>query len=194
MRKGWAFVVLFSLSLSSCTFQTLKSLQNRSKMVMSSYEQINFVELMRRYVSKEKAGRYDIEGIYSVSISVLKKNKPLFSSEFKEKEVERKENYAQVAIIRDNSRNNREYIEIPLDKANEPSYSVRGEFTGMSSGNVLVLKHFEPKGRILNYQFAYDEGKEILEGISTETSGNVTYTYKLTFVKLYPKGVRAPVN
>jgi hypothetical protein len=39
----------------------------------------------------------------------------------------------------------------------------------------------------MTYSFTYDRDKDILEGIRIETSGNVTYTYKLTFAKLYPK-------
>jgi|SRR5579859_3265076 len=182
--KGYLFLILM---LASSCISTLRSLQDRRKLLTSQYEQINFAELMRKYVGKDQSGQHSIEGIYSVSVVVLKKSKGLFSDEVKEREVDRKENYAQVAIIRDNARNNREYIEVPLDKNNLASYPIRGELTTMTEGNVLVLRHFEPKGRTLNYSFAYDQGKEILEGISTETSGNVTYTSKLTFAKLYPK-------
>jgi hypothetical protein len=151
------------------------------------YEQINFIELMKKYMDKDKSGQGSVEGIYSVSSVVLKKSKGLFSSEEKERTVDQKEHYAQVAVIRDNARNNREFVEIPIDKNYLSSYSIRGEFTALSEGNVLVLKHFEPKGKVLIYSFVYDREKDILEGIRTETSGNTTYTYKLIFVKLYPK-------
>jgi hypothetical protein len=152
-----------------------------------SYEQINFVDLVKKYVSKDKSEPKNIEGIYSVSITVYKRSKGLFSSEERERVIEQKEHYAQVAIIRDNSRNNREFIEVPVDKNNLTSYSVRGELNTLSEGNILVLKHFEPKGKPLTYSFTYDREKDILEGIRTETNGNVTYTYRLNFVKLYPK-------
>ena len=189
LKLSWFF---FALILScSCSMDRLYSMQQKRKSQANSYEQINFLELMKKYMSKEKSGQNSLEGIYSVSSIVLKKSKGLFSSEEKEKEVDRKENYAQVAVIRDNARNNREYIEIPVDKNYLPSYSIRGELTTLSEGNVLVLKHFEPKGKILMYSFAYDQEKEILEGIRTETNGGTTYTYKLTFAKLYPKPVTA---
>lgn len=171
------------LALCSCSVRQMY----QAKTQQLSYEQINFVDLVKKYVTKGKPG-HGIEGIYSVSIVVLKRNKGLFASEEKERIIEQKEHYAQVAIIQDNARNNREYIEVPVDKNNQTSYSVRGELTTLSEGNILVLKHFEPKGKTLTYSFTYDKEKDILEGIRTETNGrNVTYTYKLNFVKLYPK-------
>jgi len=174
------------LALSSCSLQKLQQ-ANANRIQHSSYEQINFVDLVKKYVTKSKPGQ-GIEGIYSVSIVVLKRSKGLFASEEKERVIEQKEHYARIAIIQDNARNNREYIEIPVDKDTQASYSVRGEFTTLAEGNILVLKHFEPKGKTLTYSFTYDSDKDILEGIRTETNGrNVTYTYKLNFVKLYPK-------
>ena len=156
--------------------------------VMSPYEQITFIELVKKYVDKDGSGKESIEGIYSVSASATKKSKGLFSSVEKERTLDQKENYAMVAIISDHSKNNREYIEIPIDKENLYSYPIRGEFNTLAEGNVLMLKHFEPKGKILKYSFVYDEEKNMLEGIRTETSsGGATYTYKLTFLKVYPK-------
>jgi hypothetical protein len=169
----------------SCSIEKLYLAKH--EMTKRQYEQINFAELMKKYMDKEKTSDGNIEGIYSVSSLILKKSKGLFSSVEKEKAVDQKDHYAQVAIIQDKARNNREYIEIPIDKNYMPSYSIRGEFTTLSEGNILVLKHFEPKGKVLMYAFTYDREKDILEGIRTETNGGVTYTYKLTFVKLYPK-------
>ncbi len=173
------------LLCGACSFE--KYYLSRHQKVMTPYEQINFIELMKKYIDKDKPNPGNIEGIYSVSSLILKKSKGLFSSVEKEKTIDQKDHYAQVAIIRDHARNNREYIEIPIDKNYMPSYSIRGEFTALSEGNILVLKHFEPRGKVLSYAFTYDHEKDILEGIRTETNGNVTYTYKLTFVKLYPK-------
>lgn len=178
-------VYFLFIFLCSCSIEKIYQASTlRSKQL---YEQISFVELMKKYMDKEKSGQGNVEGIYSVSSLILKKSKGLFSSEEKERTVDQKEHYAQVAVIRDDARNNREFVEIPIDKNYLSSYPIRGEFTALSEGNVLVLKHFEPKGKMLIYSFVYDKDKDILEGIRTETSGNVTYTYKLIFVKLYPK-------
>ncbi len=174
----------FALLCNACSLE--KYYLASHQRVIRPYEQINFPELMKKYMDKSNSPD-GVEGIYSVSSVVLKKSKGLFSSVEKEKTVDQKDHYAQVAIIRDNARNNREYVEIPMDKSYLPSYSVRGELTTLSEGNIIVLKHFEPKGKVLMYAFTYDHEKDILEGVRTETSGNTTYTYKLTFVKLYPK-------
>ena len=183
------FQFLFlSVALVSCSVEKLY--QTNDKRANQPYEQINFVELMKKYMDKN-TGNESIEGIYSVSGIVLKKSRGLFASEAKERTVYQKDHYAQVAVIRDNARNNREFIEIPIDKNYLASYSIRGEFTALSEGNVLVLKHFESKGQELIYSFVYDKEKDILDGIRIETSGSVTYTYKLTFVKLYPKQTMA---
>lgn len=153
----------------------------------SPYEQITFVDLLKKYMDKEVSGANNIEGIYSVSASAQKKSKPLFSSTEKEKTIDQRDNYAIVAIIRDNSKNSREYIEVPIDRDNLFSYPIRGELTAASDGNILVLKHFEPKGKILTYTLAYDYDKNIIEGIRTESSGNTTRTYKIVYLKMYPK-------
>jgi hypothetical protein len=160
----------------------------------SPYEKITFIDLLKRYMEKDASKQDNIEGIYSVSASALKKNKPLFSSTEKERTIEQRENYAMVAIIRDNTKNSREYIEVPIDKDNQLSYPIRGEINAASDGNILVLKHFEPKGKILTYTLAYDYDKNIIEGIRTESSGNTTRTYKIVYLKLYPKPSKAPSN
>ena len=176
--------LLLALGLFSCSFEKMS--QSNAARSKQQYEQINFVELMKKYMDKNTSSE-SVEGIYSVSVIVIKKSKGLFASEAKERVVLQQDNFAQVAIIRDNSKNNREFIEIPIDKSYLPSYSVRGEFTTLSEGNILVLKHFEPKGKELIYSFTSDKEKDILDGIRTETNGSVIYTYKLTFAKLYPK-------
>ncbi|MBS1487343.1 MAG: hypothetical protein JST43_07105 [Bacteroidetes bacterium] len=172
--------------LSACSVPKQYALSSSR---VQPYETIGFVELAKKYFDKSQSDPAGIEGIYSVTSIVLKKSKGIFSAAEHEKTINQKDHYAQVAVIKDNTRNNREYIEIPMDNHNNASYFVRGEFTTLSEGNILVLKHFEPKGKVLNYAFTYDREKDMLEGIRTETSGHTTYTYKLIFVRLYPKAV-----
>jgi hypothetical protein len=171
------------LILGSCSIEKMTKASVAAK--ARQFEQITFVELIKKYVEKGKLG--PAEGIYAVTSVVTRSKKQLFSGEIKEKEVDRRENYAQVAIILDNSHNNREYIEIPIDRSNMSSYPVRGEFSTMADGNILVLKHFEPKGVVLTYSLTFDATHEVLEGVRTETKGGKTFNYKLTYVKLYPK-------
>lgn len=159
----------------------------RQKQKVNPYEQIDFGSMVKRYMDKDQTSVGTIEGIYSVSSLITKKGKGLLSSTEKEKVVERKENYSKVAIIRDTGNPDREYLEVPVDKDFLPSYSIRGEFTGVSDGNIMVYKHFEPRGKVLSYTFAYDKERDLLEGIRTENDGSFTVTYKLTYLKLFPK-------
>jgi hypothetical protein len=178
-------IFLCVLTFSSCSFERLYQIRQQRK--LDAYEQIDFADVIKRYFGKDKTSVGTIEGIYSVSSLVTKKGKGLLSSTEKEKTVERDENYSKVAIIQDANSGNREYIEVPLDKTFLPSYSVRGEFTGMTDGNIMVYKHFESRKRTSTYTFTYDKSRDILEGVRTENNGSFTYTYKLTYLKLYPK-------
>jgi len=179
-----SFLFAFFL-LSSCSLDKLYMMRLQRK--AAAYEQVEFNDIVKRYFGKDKTSVGTIEGIYSVSSLITKKGKGLLSSTEKEKTVDRDENYSKVAIIHDANSSNREYIEIPVDKDYLPSYSVRGEFTGMTDGNIMVYKHFESRKKTSSYTFTYDRSRDILEGVRTENNGSFTYTYKLTYLKLYPK-------
>jgi len=185
MKIRVAAALLGMLLTTSCSFEKLYQLRQKRK--VSAYEQIEFDDIVKRYFGKDKTSVGTIEGIYSVSSLVTKKGKGLLSSTEKEKITEREENYSKVAIIHDPGNGNREYFEVPLDKDYLPSYSIRGEFTGITNGNIMVYKHLESRGRTTTYTFTYDKSHDMLEGIRTENSGSFTYTYKLTYLKLYPK-------
>lgn len=176
-------VLIALVLLSSCSVDKLY--QARQQRKVGSFEQVGFEDLARIYVDKQTAD--EVEGIYSVSGLIIKKSKTFLTGEDKEKIVEQKDNYSKVAIFRDQQKSDREYFEVSLDKKGLPSYSVRGEFNKVTEGNILVYKHFEPRNKVLNYTFTYDAEKNMLEGIRTETSGNTTITYKLTYLKLFPK-------
>jgi hypothetical protein len=178
-------VAITVLALNGCSLSRLYQMQQRGRSY--DYEQINFKDLTNRYFLKDQPSVGTIEGIYSVSIVIIKKGKGLLSSTEKEKTVERKENYSKVAILRDPGKANREYLEISMDKDYQTSYSVVGEFTKATDGSLLVYKHFEPKGKSVTYNFIFDRTSDVLEGVRTENNGAFTYTYKLTYLKLLPK-------
>ncbi|MBL7873526.1 MAG: hypothetical protein JNM78_18045 [Cyclobacteriaceae bacterium] len=183
MKKVMFYSVLLLL-VASCSMEKLYQMKQNRKVY--PFEQVDFQELMQRYMNKEASSGKTIEGIYSVSVVVTKKGKGMLDSSERERIVVRKENYSKVAILRDHSSTGREFLEISLDKDRLPSYSVRGEYTGMSEANILVYSHFEPRGQILTYTFTYDQSKDILEGVRTEMSGQSEITYKLTYLKLNP--------
>lgn len=190
MRPWFLSIFVFLITagvLSGCMRQMMEiSKAAAIKAVQPEFEQVDFQELMKRYMSKDVSSSDDIEGIYSVSIVVEKKNKPLFSSEEQQRVVERKENYATVAIVRDHT-SGREYIEISLDKEKQSSYPVRGEFAPMNDRNIMIYKHFEPKGKSFTYTFSFDKDRDMLEGIRTEVNGKTEFTYKMTYLKMQPK-------
>lgn len=174
------------MAFSSCSIEKLYSLRYKHK--EPEFEQIDFHDLVQRYMYKVESDN-SIEGIYAVSVIVLRKGKPFLSSAEKEKIVERKENYSTVAIIRDPNNGNREYLEISLDKSKLPTYSVRGEFTKLTDSNLLIYRHFESRKQVSTYTFTYDGMRDMLEGVRKENSGNSEFTYTLTYVKLHPKAV-----
>lgn len=181
--------LMISLILNSCSVEKLYTMKQRSK--VHAYEQIDFHDLVKRYVNKEQSGAGEMEGIYSVSLLVTKKGKGMLSSTEKEKIADRKENYMQVVLLKDTDGSNREYIEVPLDKKYLPSYSVRGEFSSMADANILIYKHFESRGKVSSYTFTYDRTKELLEGVRKENNGQFEYTYQLTYVKIQAKQVES---
>jgi hypothetical protein len=171
--------------LVSCSFDKLYQAKQRSK--IHAYEQINFQNLMKRYMAKEGAVEDDVEGIYSVSLVVTKRSKGFLSNVEKEKVTLRNENYQQVAIIRDTFNPNREYLEIELDPRYSVSYSVRGEFNRLSDSNILIYNHFDSRKDNTTYTFTYDQDRDMLEGVRKVNKGQAEYTYKLTYMKMHPK-------
>ncbi|CAN5196706.1 hypothetical protein BH09BAC3_BH09BAC3_02550 [soil metagenome] len=172
-----AFLVI--ILTTACADKIQAALQ---KGKTSPYEQMDFKSLMRRYLKKDKA--YSVEGIYSVSATVTKRKRGFLSSTEKEKVTDRKENYAKVAILRDDRGSGRELIELALPKENLPTYSIIGEFNTTEGGSLLLYKHMEGFGKSSSYTFTTDTNSDIMEGIRIENDGNTTITYKLTYVKL----------
>lgn len=154
----------------------------------SIYEEVDLEGMIRRYIAKTHGDEPSIEGIYTVSGEVIRKGKTLLSSVERERTIERKDNYARVAILKDWPESNTEYVEISLEEKNAPRYPIVAELNELAEGGGFIYKHFEPKGKVLTFMFLYDKNKpDILEGVYTETKNDVVITYKLTYVKVYPK-------
>lgn len=153
----------------------------------SVYEEVDLEEMIRRHIAKTHQ-QASIEGIYTVSCVITKKGRTLLSSVEKDRTVTRKDNYARVAILKDWPGSNTEYVEISLLDKNAARYPIVAELNGLSEGGGFIYKHFEPKGKILSFTFLYDQSKpDILEGVYTLNEKNSEVTYKLTYVKVYPK-------
>jgi hypothetical protein len=154
---------------------------------LSPYQQVDLEGMIRRYIAKTHH-ESSIEGIYTVSCVITKKGKTFLSQVERERIVMRKDNYAKVALLKDWPGSNTEYVEISLHEKNAARYPIVAELNGLSEGGGFIYKHFEPKGKVLSFTFLYDQSKpDILEGVYTVNERNSEVTYKLTYVKVYPK-------
>lgn len=180
MRFAWILCLLVMLSLQGCFIP----MPSKPAAKPSAFRQMNFQELIHRYM--EKANSNSIEGVYAVSGMVIKKGKSLMGAP-KEKTTDRKENYARVAILREKE-GGKDYIELSLNKADQTSYSIIGDFKQAASGNIFVYNHYDPKGKDASFTFTRDETGDILEGVRVENQGGTEITFKLTYVKLKPGG------
>lgn len=148
-------------------------------------EHIDFEGMVKRYLMKETQPMEPLEGIYSVS-AIISKRGGFLSNPNREKIVARKDNYAKVVIMKDSEHPNREYMEVSLASKVPGKYPVVGEFSSLSEGRVFVYKHYEPKQPNTSFSFVLSEF-DILDGILTEVVRRKTITYKLSYLKIYPK-------
>lgn len=154
----------------------------------SVYQEIDLESMIKRYIAKHEDYQTSIEGIYTVSAVVIKKGNTLLTNAYRERVVDRKDNYARVAILKDWPGSNTEYVEVSLNEKNAPRYPIVGEINKLAEGNGFICKHIEPKGETMTFTFLYDNNKtDILEGVYSVMKGRSEITYKLTYVKIYPK-------
>jgi len=151
------------------------------------YRYVDTDDMIKRYISKSSHPMVSIEGIYSVSGTVTKKGKNFLSGEYKEKVVDRKDNYANIAILRDWSDSENEFIVLSLKQDDASQYPIVAELTTLSEGRGFLCKHFEPDGKIMTFTFTFDGDSDILEGIFTKQEGSKTVTYSITYLKTFPK-------
>ncbi len=171
--------------LGACSIE--KQYTMRQKHKVYSFEQVNFNDLLKAYLNQSVEEKAGFEGIYAVSMLTTRKGKGMLSSTEKEKVTNRKDNYRQVAIIKDVKNMHREYIELSIDQGLLPSYSIKGEFSQFTENSFAVYKQLDKRDNFTSYTFTFDKSYGILEGVRTENSGSYVYTHKLTYVKLFPK-------
>src|SRR6187551_1516784 len=134
----------------------------------SAFEEIDFEGMMRRYFGKDSGPVNATEGIYSVSCVVKKTTKGFLSARERVKVVERKDNYARVALLKDWPGTNREYIEVSLNARNALKYPIIGEMNTLSEGEGLIYKHYEP-GKIGLTFSMMPLHADLLEGVYSKT-------------------------
>jgi hypothetical protein len=181
ITKSLTFLCLFLLAQS--TFSQSKS---KSLFKKSHYQEVDFEDLMHRYFGKDTGSFNKLEGIYSVSCVITKTNKSFFTGQLKVKVVERKDNYARVAILKDWPGTNRDFIEVSLSYHVTDKYPIVGELSTLSAGEAYIYKHIEPDGSSRDFSMAAGS-IDLIEGEFSEMHKRKTITYKLSYMKIYPK-------
>lgn len=148
-------------------------------------EHIDFEGMVKRYLMKETEPMEPLEGIYSVS-AIISKRGGFLANPNREKIIARKDNYAKVVIMKDSEHSNREYMEVSLASKIPGKYPVVGAFNSLAEGKAFVYKHYEPKQSPISYSFVLSEF-DILDGVLTKIVRRKTITYKLSYLKIYPK-------
>jgi hypothetical protein len=179
---------VLGFSISSCVFIPQQVGKRTVPIKKSIYQEVDLEGMIRRYIAKTHDPQQpSIEGIYTVTGIVTKKGS-LFNPSGKERLVTRRDNYARVAILKDWPGSNNEYVEISLNEKNAPRYPIVAELNELAEGGGFIYKHIEPKGEVMTFTFLYDQSKtDILEGVYTVTKRNAEVTYKLSYVKVFPK-------
>jgi hypothetical protein len=179
--KSLVFLSLFLLSQAVFAQQKSKSLFKKSH-----YQEVDFEDLMHRYFGKETTNFTKFEGIYSVSCVITKTSKAFLSGQLKVKVVERKDNYARVAILKDWPGSQRDFIEVSLSYRSANTYPIVGEMSSLSGGEAFIYKHIEPDGSSRDFSMA-PSLPDMIDGEYSEMDRRKTITYKLSYVKIYPK-------
>lgn len=193
MRTLAPFMILFAL-LPSLAFSQSEAGKNRFNKKSKSLftEHIDFEGMAKRYMMKQTQPMEPLEGIYSVS-AIITKRGGFLANPNREKVIARKDNYAKVVIMRDSEHPNREYLEISLASKVPGEYPVVGEFNSLAEGKAFVYKHYEPKEPIISYSFVLSEF-DILDGVLTKIVRRKAITYKLSYLKIYPKMEEVPIR
>lgn len=178
--RSIVFLCLFLIG--QVTFAQPKSIFKKSR-----YEEIDIQDLMHRYFGKGADSFTNVEGIYSVSCSISKSSKSFLTGQIKENIIERKDNYARVALIKDWPGSNRDFIEVSLSYHIANKYPIVGELTTLSSGGeTYIYRHFEPDGSTRDFSMA-SSLPDMIEGQYAEMRGRSTITYTVSYMKIYPK-------
>ncbi|MCZ8354235.1 MAG: hypothetical protein O9340_05840 [Cyclobacteriaceae bacterium] len=150
------------------------------------YEKVGFEDMIQRYLHRDGSPVEAVEGIYSVSCIILKTKRHWLTGQEIVRVVQRKDNYARVAIVKETMNTNRDFIEVSLSFKDATLYPIVGDLTALADGSGYVYKHIEPKGEILSFSMLLTHS-DLLEGQFSQSHGRKIITTKLSYFKLYPK-------
>jgi hypothetical protein len=177
-------VILVLLILSSISVSVSFGQTNSKRVGKTAYEEVDFEDMMHRYFGKATSS--PLEGIYSVSCVITKRTNRILSKREKIQVVERKDNYGRIAIMKDWPGSQRDFIEVSMSYRDAKKYPIVGELSEVAEGRALVYKHIEPDGRTITFSMIR-ESDQLLEAEYSEMEKRKTITYRLSYLKIYPK-------
>jgi hypothetical protein len=180
----WLASAFLCLLASGCAVQAQRLFALKPEPA-AAYEQVTFEDLSKRYLDKADGPWNDVEGIYSVSCVIVRKGKSLLAGTERERVIERRDNYARIAILRERPGASRAFIAVSLSYREAGKYPIVGQFDAFGDGRGLIYKHFEPDGSSMSFSMTRD--KDLVEGEYTVQEARSTVTYRLTFLKVYPE-------
>jgi hypothetical protein len=185
ISNGTAMRYVFpSLCLLVVSLTAFSQTEQDRRLKKMNYEEVDFEDLIHRYVGKESS--HSLEGIYSVSCVITKRNKKFLSKAERIRIVGRKDNYARVAILKDWPGSKRDFIEVSLSYRDAKKYPIVGELDFLSEGEGLIYKHLEPDGKTITFSML-SESIELIEAEYSDMQKRKTITYRLSYLKIYPK-------
>ena len=182
MRSLLTFVLIFVVLGQALSQEQLKKAFRITKKYQ--LEEVDFEDMMRRYFQKEVS--HPAEGIYSVSCVITKRYKSLLSGKEKERIIQRKDNYARIAILKDWPGTKRDFIEVSMSYRDAKKYPIVGDMSALADGPGYIYKHIEPDGKKITFSMI-GESPELLEGEYAKVDRRKTVTYKLSYIKIFPK-------
>ncbi len=139
-------------------------------------------ESIKKYLDDNKESLDPIEGIYSISATSDKTVKYLFGLWTGQERKGESNDFARVAIIKDNASFSAQFIEVIVRGDDLPKYAKTADFTRIQKSMSYLSKQFSPDGAVENYSFDYEEKSGLLVGYNKK--GDLTS--KLSYLKLYP--------
>ncbi len=150
------------------------------------YEQVSFEDMIHRYLHRDGRPASEVEGIYSVSCIITKSKRHWLTGRDVVRVVERKDNYARVAIMKETLNLKRDFIEVSMSFKDATKYPIVGDLATLAEGSGYLYKHIEPNGEIVSFSMLLTHA-DLLEGQFSHSKRNKIITTRLSYFKLYPK-------
>ena len=150
------------------------------------HEQVSFEDMIHRYLHRDGTSAQPVEGIYSVSCIITKSKKHWLTGKQVVRVLDRKDNYARVAIIKETLDKKRDFMEVSLSNKDATKYPVVGMLVTILDGEGFKYLHTEPDGKVLTFSMLLTHD-DLLEGQFVSSRRKALITTRLSYFKLFPK-------